>query len=354
MTTRQGKLNTFYALVLIIISIVISVVFTEILSRLYWSSHGVPFSQPNKILYAHYPELRWIDEKPPRKDDIYFDILLLGGSVLHNKWGTAEHELRDQLAQKGYRHVRIHNLAMPAHTSRDSWLKYMALGESQFDLVIVYHGVNETRANNIPSKYFKQDYSHYTWYEILNSLAPYHNNTSVSFLYSLRFIKLRIKQIMQPNLYIPFYYSKDEWTHYGKSVKSQRPFNNNLEKILNSSSNRGEDVLLMTFAYYAPEDYSKTSFEKKCLDYGVHLTSIETWGNKDNVVAGIKSHNDVVRKLISINKKVMFVDQEKQMAKNSENFNDMSHLTTIGASRFVENIIFELLPRLEECSCLIK
>ena len=64
-----------------------------------------------------------------------------------------EMELREQLAYLGQRNVRIFNLAMPAHTSRDSWLKYAALRDARFDLVIFYHGINEARVNNAPPEY---------------------------------------------------------------------------------------------------------------------------------------------------------------------------------------------------------
>ncbi len=114
----------------------------EILARGLWRwRYGVPFLHPEKILYAVYGELRTVDRARPSHQDSFYDILLLGGSTLHPDWGRVEAELRDQLAGHGRKNVRIFNLAQPAHSSRDSLLKYAAVGDSQFEMVIVYDGL---------------------------------------------------------------------------------------------------------------------------------------------------------------------------------------------------------------------
>ena len=71
---------------------------------------------------------------------------------------------------------------MRLHTSRDSWLKYAALGEARFELVVFYDGIVERlrgtqdqgeimkkkkdetkrRANNAPPDIFREDYAHYS------------------------------------------------------------------------------------------------------------------------------------------------------------------------------------------------
>jgi hypothetical protein len=131
----------------------------ELLARAFWQQHGVPFSEPGRILYAYYPELQDVDTaRPgPRHDDKFYDILFLGGSALNRQWGAVEQVLLEQLFRYGHRNVRIFNLAMPAHTSRDSWLKYAALRKARFELVLFYHGINETRANNVPPELFRED-----------------------------------------------------------------------------------------------------------------------------------------------------------------------------------------------------
>ena len=162
----------------------VTVVSMELAARAYWSlCCQVPFNKPGLVLYAYYPELRRVDQVRPRHHDKSYDILLLGGSVLNSGWGSVEKALHDQLTAIGQRKIRIFNLAVPAHTSRDSWLKYGALKKARFDLVIFYHGINETRANNAPPEIFREDYAHYSWYEIANALASYHRRKFCLALY---------------------------------------------------------------------------------------------------------------------------------------------------------------------------
>jgi hypothetical protein len=44
----------------------------------------------------------------------------------------------------------------------------------------------------------------------------------------------------------------------------------NLTAILDLAGQRGDRVLLMTFATYLPADYSLQAFLEKRLDYGLH------------------------------------------------------------------------------------
>ena len=123
--------TAFFLLLLLILGAT-----AEVLVRGYWQvRRSVPFREPGLILYAYYPELRRVDKKGPAQGDEYYDILLLGGSALNHRYGTIELALREQLAYEGYYKVRIFNLAVPAHTSRDSLLKYASLVEARFQPV---------------------------------------------------------------------------------------------------------------------------------------------------------------------------------------------------------------------------
>ena len=119
----------------LLISAVLVVVGAEAAARIFWRlCYGIPIGHPDRILYAYYPAIREVDKVQPAHGDRFYDILFLGGSVLDSEWGQVEQSLREQLAYAGQRNVRIFNLARPAHTSRDSWLKYAALSEARFDL----------------------------------------------------------------------------------------------------------------------------------------------------------------------------------------------------------------------------
>jgi hypothetical protein len=309
-------------------------------ARAFWRlSNGVSFRNPGRILYAYYPELQRVDTERPAKGDKFYDILLLGGSVLNKDWGSVEEALREQLAYNGHRNVRIFNLATPAHTSRDSWLKYAALGEARFELVIFYHGINEVRANNAPPEIFREDYAHYSWYEIVNSLASYHGTTSFALPHTLHYLAIRIRQTLTKDRYVPTHIPRKDWVQYGQDPRSAVSFKHNLGAILDLAARRGDRVLLMTFATYVPEDYSLEAFKEKRLDYGSHWTPIEIWGAREHVLKTVAVHNEIVRSLAAQHEGVLFVDQARLMAGNPLYFNDPCHFTVVGSLKFVEYLL---------------
>jgi hypothetical protein len=320
----------------------------------------VPLLRPAQILYAYYPELRSSGELPeapparaqtrPVQGDEFYDVLLLGGSVLHKSWGSVETELREQLASLGHRDVRIFNLAMPAHTSRDSLLKYAALGDDRFDLVIFYHGINEARVNNAPPDLFREDYGHYSWYEVVNTLAPYHGSAYFALPYTLRYLAIAARSYLTKNRFISTYEVRKEWARYGKDPRSAASFSRNVNAILELASQRGERLVLMTFALYIPEDYSRKAFTEKRLDYRLHRAPIEWWGLPEHVMNAVSAHNEIVRGVAARHKQVFLVDQASLMPGSALYFNDPCHLTAAGAARFVENMLAVLGSDLAERS----
>jgi hypothetical protein len=349
----------FAKVALLLFSALVSIVSAEVTARVYWRvCCGIPLLKPDQILYAYYPELRSsgnlpevlhsIAQKPPTHGDGFYNILFLGGSVLHDKWGSVEMELREQLAYHGYRNVRIFNLAMPAHTSRDSWLKYAALRDARFDLVIFYHGINEARVNNAPPEIFRQDYGHYSWYDAVNTLAPYHGTALLAFPYTLRYLAINAWHSLMKDHYVSTYVLRKDWIQYGRESRSAVSFQRNLSAILDLAAQRGDPVLLMTFATYVPENYSREAFNKKQLDYGLHRAPIEWWGRPEHILATVAVHNEIVRRMAAQHKNVLFVDQARLMDGSARHFNDPAHLTLLGSHKFVENVVSVLLPNEEE------
>lgn len=318
----------------------------EVTVRAFWKyRYHIPFRDPGRILYAYYPELRYVDLKNPTNEDNFYDILLLGGSVLNRKYGHVEQELLEQLAYAGHHNVRIFNLAESAHTSRDSLLKYAALDDARFELVIFYHGINETRANNAPPNIFLNDYSHYSWYETVNALARYHGTSTFALPYTIQYLSGRVRQVLKPDQYVPTRLPRSDWIRYGHILSSTAAFEENLRSILDIAMRRGEQVLLMTFATYVPKDYLRETFEEKRLDYTLHLTPIEIWGQRDNVLSAVAAHNEVVRNLVTRYEGTIFVDQAKLMEGSGRYFNDPCHFTSRGSYKFVENLVKVLLPK---------
>lgn len=345
-TIRRGGWRTRF--ILFLLSALLCVVCTEGAVRAFWHlCYGVSFSNPGRILYAYYPELQRVDAEQPTRGDEFYDILFLGASTLHKDWGQVEQDLLEQLAYNGHRNVRIFNLAKPAHTSRDSWLKYAALGKARFELVVFYDGINEARANNAPPEIFREDYAHYSWYRFVNALAPYHGTTSFSLPYTLRYLAISMQYARTKDRDVPTHSPRKEWVHYGRDPRSAVSFKHNLGAILDLATRRGDRVLLMTFATYVPEGYSFEAFKAKRLDYGLHRNPIEIWGTREHVLKTVAVHNEIVRSLAAQHEGVLFVDQASLMAGSPRYFNDPCHLTAVGSAKFVEYLLMGLLPSLQ-------
>src|SRR5262245_49134174 len=259
---------------------------------------GVPMTRPDRVLQAFYPGLSQIDVQDDRWQGGTPRVLRLGGSTLHPRWGNVQDELREQLAFAGVPKLRIVNLAKPGLTSRDSRLAYEAIGEAErFDLVVVYDGLNEARANNAPPEVFRDDYAHYGWYEIVNRLARQQGTARWSLPYTLEYLGLRIRQVAFPQRYVPRNRPRPDWIGYGATVRTTEPFAANLRAILGRAARRGEPVLLMTFALWTPEGESPTVVEARQFRYGPHRTPLELWGEPAQVRAAVAAHNEVIRSL---------------------------------------------------------
>jgi len=342
--TRRAKLA------LLALSVLLCVVIAEAGARLLWHRRGVPLLDPGRILYAYYPPLAPIDADPPRRGDGTFDILILAGSVFHRTHGDIESEMVEQLRAAGHSNVRIFNFGTPAHTSRDSLLKYRALAAARFDLVMFYHGINEARTNNAPPDLFRDDYSHYAWYETVNAMAPYHGNSSFALPYTLRSLALGIGQSMSSDRHVPIHEPRADWLVYGKDLRSVAAFESNLRAVVDLAGERGDPLLLMTFAIYVPDDYSREAFGAKRLDYAQHRFPLEFWGRAEDVVAAVEAHNEVVRRVAAEHPagEVALIDQARLMNGPGRDFDDPCHFTTTGSRRFVENVLQTVLPALDE------
>jgi hypothetical protein len=311
----------------------------ELTARVFWRLRGVPMTRPDRVLQAFYPGLAQIDARGERWNAAPTRVLLLGGSTLNPRWGTVQAELREQLIFAGVPDVRIFNLAAPGLTSRDSRLAYEAIGPERFDLVVVYDGINEARANNVPPELFRDDYGHYGWYEIVNALARHHGRARLALPYTLEYLALRMRQVISPQRYVPRNQPRPDWLAYGATVRTAGPFEANLRAILARAARRGEPVLLMTFATWVPEDYTREAFVAGRLAYGLHETPLELWGAPANVQAAVAVHNDVIRALAAELPDVRFVDQARLLAGDHRAFNDPCHLSLHGAHRFVANLL---------------
>lgn len=325
----------------IIFSFILFFFMGEIGSRIFWNVYfGTPLISSLPFISTFYPELRGIEERKSDSINKSFDLLILDGSTLGKTWGKIDSLLHAKIGQHAKFNYRIFNLSAAGHTVVDSYYKYRYLQNKHFDLVMIYHGINETRANNCPAEIFKKDFSHYTWYKQIAIVDKHKELPYVVFPYTIEYFFLHISDYFGWVKYAPMYAVIPEWAPFGKNLKSAETYSEYLLMILNLAETKHEKVLLMTMAYHLPQDYTLEKFKSKSLDYQKHSCPVELWGNRDNVKEGIKKHNEIVRKIAAKNfSNVHFVDQENLIPQQKLYFDDVCHFTLAGSEKFVENIL---------------
>jgi hypothetical protein len=344
-TQPGGRGGAWRNALLLLAALCASAALAEALARGFWWLRS-SVASPDRALEALYPELRPLLDHPPGRGDSSFDVLLLGGSVLHESWGDVEAQVLEQLARAGHRDVRLHNLAQPAHTTRDSLVKYQALEGARFDLVVVYHGINDARANVAPPEVFRDDYSHLAWYELVNALAPAQGRARFALPATLRYLAARVRQALAPGRYAGSGRPRPEWLRYGSALKSAAVFERNVGGVLELAAGRGEPVLLATFALHVPRDYSLEGFREQRLDYLLFHSPLELWGDPSNVVAAVRAHDEALRRLAAGAPGAILVDEDRLMPRGARWFNDPCHLTSEGSAVFAGHLVEAMLPLL--------
>ena len=342
-----GAGRWWYGPLSLVLALTFCAVALEVGARAFWRiEYQLSFRRPNHPLFAFYPGLKGVDEAQPRRDDAYYDVLMLGASALHHSWGEVEPALAEQLGRAGVHNVRIFNMASPAYTSRDSLLQYAALTDARFDLVMIYDGANEVRTNNVPPEMFRDDYAHYSWYASVNALASSHGTARFALPYTARYARALFRERLAPNQFVPTHVPRPDWVEYGREPRSAKPFEHNIAAILDLAALRGDPVMLMTIASWVPADYSPGAFAARKLDYGLHRLPIEALGRREYVVRTVALHNDIIRRLAAGRPNTLFVDQAALMEGSGRNFDDPFHLTIAGSVAFVDHVMAVLRPHL--------
>ena len=288
------------------------------------------------VLRHYYPEL-WesgLMQLDSRDAGSHVNVVLLGASVLQQ---VAE-RLTVQLEREMARPVRVFDLTALAHTTRDSLIKYQHIGDRPIDLIIWYHGINDARMNCTPDAAFRADYTHCFWYYSLQR-----------HLEAGKLFPIDVKQTGAT--LIPPEVPQQAFIEFGRTIKTAEPFRSNLELIVQDAQRRGRLVLVMTFAYHQPDDYTLDRFKAGTLDYGPgerpYKTPTELWGKPEHVLAAITTHNRVIREVAARHDKVIFVDQEALLSKSGSHFADVCHLTSDGIATFVDHAAPAVVERIE-------
>ena len=309
-------------------------------SRVYAAATvGAPLTDPAAVLTeSFYRGLRRPLAQEIRNDDESFDVLILAGSVLHDRYGPFEAALNEELALRNPREVRVHNLAKAAQGTRDSLIKYRQLDHQRFDLVIVYHGINDLRANAVPEADYRDDYGHIEWYRRVNWVSEHQELLRWTALpYLLHEARVVVEKLLGRYRPIPED-SLREYAKHGATLKTVPAFRNNLAAILELARERGEPVLLMTYAWHLPPDYTKRSFRRRQSEYATHRVPVEGWGRPEDVAHGLRAHNQAIRELAADHPHVLFLDQEARMPRDRTSWNDVCHLTVRGMSTFAAGV----------------
>lgn len=312
-------------------------------SRAFWLMRGVPvIGQGANLHLSFYPEIGAARRATAEAPEGSFHVLLLGGSVLNNDYGDIEHVLRERLSRRLGRHVVVMNLAQPAHTSLDSAIKYSHLSDVSFDLVLFYHGINELRANNCSAELYRDDYGHFAWYRLIRAAERGRERRFLMLPYTLRFVTSKVMDRLSVSAGIPLHEPAEETLPFGCDVKTAGAFRANVERVARLAEEKGEALVLMTFASFVPDDYSREKFDADELAYTSHAFPIELWGSAECVGKGLAVHNEVIRSGTGERGEVLFVDQARAFPPDGVLFNDVCHFTHEGCERFVENLLAEL------------
>ena len=281
-----------------------------------------------------------------------FRVLGLGASAfVTREFQPRFQELLDRSPFFGRRELRVRvvSTGVPAHTTFDSLWKYQYWYRGyDFDLVLFYHGINDARANNYPREVFRADYTQFPYYRRYAPVFGWverHPLLSRSFAATfgaslIQGAKVRLAPAFEREA--PYNNPLDDpWLAEGGDLKTPPVFSRNVEEVLRVARERRQRVLLLTYAYYLPPDYTNERFLAQQTDYTFMPESVatEVWGRKENVVAAIEAHNAAIRRLAGIHPDALFFDMERYMPKDREHFIDICHWTDLGRETFARGVL---------------
>ena len=314
----------------------------EVGARFYWKSvKGVEPGQSEAIFRSFYDELdeAHIDAVAPYHGDNTFDVLILGGSTVTRFFGDIGERIGAGLEQKLGRKVRVVNLANLGHTTRDSLNKYARLKDKRFDLVVIYHGINDVRLNNTPPGAFKADYSHHTRFAQIAAIDRHKELPYLTFPYTTYYLTTSLLDrwhlTNRP---------RPEFIKYGNEIRTPPSFEANMEAIAALAKERGDRLVLQTYALYVPANYTDAAFKAGQLDYTTQseMSLESSWGEPANVLKAVDLHNEATRRVAVRHPETILIEQAQSMPRQGIYFVDPCHLSQDGCKRFAENVLANL------------
>lgn len=378
-------MRTLKFLLVVLITTALAV---EVICRTYLCLHfKAGFFNPSDVVYAYYPELRTVIGDLNRGDTSKTTLLILGGSVVNDELCDLSSKLEREWNAQHAKKLKVFSLARNAHNSLDSRYKMQLLQNYRFDYVFMYHGINDTRANNCPADVFDKHYRHIQFYdelyvyfrhpEINITAAPY----VLDLLHELWCIKTKRRPTIPREYYVlnerifedvlqqdstenparykelkerirqnrdhiirsdNFEEGQDAWLNEGANVKSISTFAANQQFIATQCRAKGEKLILFTFAWYLPDNYNLHDFFMRKLDYNESRWPAELYGKPVNVVKGIAAHNIIIEKTAGTDRSILFEDFCNLIPKNKLYFDDVCHLSPDGCGFLEKHILAKL------------
>jgi len=316
----------------------------------YAQTHNIPFSKPDLLFLRYYPELRELVEAADNKQADEESLLVLGGSVVSFMYCDMDTVLNYHLDSIRKRDIRVYSFAKPAQTSLDSWTKYRLLKDYSFDWVLFYHGINDTRSNNCPKEVFDLDYRHVGFYNEVYTLMRHPEMRFTVIPYSIDYIWQRIRVMAGWKQEIPKEYNVMEyfhekkapnrlWWEHGKDIKTRESFERNLRNIIELAKEKGEQLILSTYAHHQPDEYTLEKFVNKELGYVDHSWPTELYGEPAYIKQGIIAHNTVIREVQAEYPDLHFIEFQQQLPQEGQYFFDICHLTPPACDKLGKEIL---------------
>jgi hypothetical protein len=333
---------------------IISLLLIELSIRLflYFAWH-IPLLHPQYFLYRFYGNLSSQDSYTYKSNNA--NLLILGGSTLsadtlrfsYNKVNYVINFCNVPAHFGKNQPINALSLAYPANTILDCLYEYQFMGHQKFDYLLLYNGINDTRANNIAPEKFDTQYRHIEFYDDLAILQrhPEINITVLPFVFDWAQHGLQkrfwpINYLPKENLHqLRSEQGRKEFLQYGNNIKTEAVFKATLEQIKTIADKRGQKLILSSFAWYQPSDYTYENFNAKKLDYSQSLFPTELYGEPEYVIKGVNIHNALIREFAATNPDIIFVDAEKFIPKEGKYFNDICHLSDAGCALFSDSIL---------------
>ncbi len=247
-------------------------------------------------------------------------ILTLGGSTMFNRRMTER--MIDSWHDVFPSPPEVVGGALRTHTTRASVIKYeYHFSKYRFDYVLIYHGINDLWANNVDPGRYSSDYAHQN---------PWGRRTA--------FLDNVVLARIIYNAFHPGAGAFPESASNRANFMAEESFEANLRSLVLSVRENDGKPVLMTFAWYIPEDYTLDRFLAGGVGYNnptrYDYCPVELWGDVAYVNAGLERTNAIVRRIAS-ELNVDLVEQYDHLGQNLENFGDPVHFSEIGTERFI-------------------